>query len=116
MLYWRGWILWPVIDREKQSYCYTFELQWFSIHFRKEIQTEEYCVIYNHNDSDNNKSRKIFINQSLCPYYRNLYVLVKDLSNEGLIDSSWILNGTIKIRESSQSKPVSITHESDLLF
>ena len=50
------------------------------------------------------------------PYYRRLYGLVEDLSNEGLIDSFWILNGTIEIRESSQSKPVSITHESDLQF
>ena len=42
--------------------------------------------------------------------------MVKDLNNEGLIDSFWITNGTIKIRESSQSKPISITHESDLHF
>ena len=40
--------------------------------------------------------------------------MVKDLNNEDLIDSFWITNGTIKIRESSQSKPISITHESDL--
>ena len=42
--------------------------------------------------------------------------LVKDLNNEGLIDSFWITNGTIQIRESSQSKPISINHESDLHF
>ena len=42
--------------------------------------------------------------------------MVKDLNNESLIDSFWITNGTIKIRESSQSKPISITHESDLHF
>ena len=70
---------------------------------------------YNH-ESDSSSSRKIFINQSLCSYYRKLYGLVKALSNEDLIDSFWISNGTIKIRESSQSKPVSITHESDLQF
>ena len=64
----------------------------------------------------NSNSRKIFINQSLCPYYRRLYGLVKDLSNKGLIDSFWISNGTINLRESSRSKPVSITHESDLQF
>ena len=63
-------------------------------------------ALYNHDESEDSNSRKIFINQSLCPY----------LSNEGLIDSFWISNGTIKIRESSQSKPVSITHESDLQF
>ena len=71
-------------------------------------------ALYNHDERENSNSRKIFINQSFCPYYRKLCGLLKDLSNEGLIDSFWIWNGTIKIRESSQSEPVSITHESDL--
>ena len=71
--------------------------------------------LYDDNNDTNNK-RKIFINQSLCPYYRKLYGVVKDLNNEGLIDSFWITNGTIKIRECSQSKPISITYESDLQF
>ena len=44
------------------------------------------------------------------------YGMVKDLSNEGLIDSLWIANGTIKIWESIQSKPISITNESNLQF
>ena len=44
-------------------------------------------ALYNHDESENSNSRKIFINQSFCPYYRKLYGLVKDLSNEGLIDS-----------------------------
>ena len=57
--------------------------------------------LYDDNTDTNNK-RKIFINQSLCPYYRKLYGMVKDLNNEGLIDSFWITNGTTKIRESSQ--------------
>ena len=38
------------------------------------------------------------------------------MNNEGLIDSFWKLNGNIKIRESCQPKPASITHESDLQF
>ena len=73
-------------------------------------------ALYNHDESENSNSRKIFINQSFCLYYRKLYGLVMDLSNEGLTDSFWISNGTIKIWESSQSKPISITHESDLQF
>ena len=40
--------------------------------------------------------------------------MMKDLNNEGLIDSFSITNGAIKTRESGQSKPISITHESDL--
>ena len=71
--------------------------------------------LYDDNTDTYNK-RKIFINQSLCPYYRKLYGMVKDLNNEGLIDSFWIANGTIKFRESSGSKPISITYESDLQF
>ena len=32
-------------------------------------------------NTDNNNKRKIFINQSLFPYYRKLYGMVKDLNN-----------------------------------
>ena len=71
--------------------------------------------LYDDNTDTNNK-KNIFINQSLCSYYRKLYGMVKDLNNEGSIDSFWITNGTIKIRESSQSKPISVTHESYLYF
>ena len=44
-------------------------------------------MLYNHDESENSNSRKISINESLFPYYRKLYGIVKDLSNEGLIDS-----------------------------
>ena len=71
--------------------------------------------LYDDNIDTNNK-RKIFINQSLSLYYRTLYGMVKDLNNECLIDSFRIANGTIKIRESSQCKSISVTHESDLHF
>ena len=54
--------------------------------------------------------------KSLCAYYSRLYDMGKDLNNEGLIDYFWIANGTIKIRESNRSKPISTTHESDLQF
>ena len=33
------------------------------------------------------KKPKISLNQSLCPYYRMLYVSVKELARESLIDS-----------------------------
>ena len=70
-------------------------------------------------DDDNtgtNNKKKFFVNQSLSPHCRNLYGMVKDLNNEGLIGSFWITNGTIKIKESSRSKLISITHESYLQF
>ena len=73
--------------------------------------------LYDDDNTDTNNRIKIFISQSpFCPYYRKLYVMVNDLNNEGLIDSFWIANGTIKVRESSRSKPISIIHESDLKF
>ena len=73
-------------------------------------------ALYNDDGGKNSNSRKIFINHSFFQYYRWAYGLVKDLSKEGLIDPFGILNSTIKIREPSQSKPVSITHEYDLQF
>ena len=83
--------------------------------FLKEKHKLRSIYLYDDNTDTNNK-RKNVINQSLYLYYRKLYGMVKDLNNEGLINSFWITNGTIKIRESSQSKPVTITHESDLLL
>ena len=62
------------------------------------------------------KEKSSLINQSLCPYYEKLYGMVKDLNNEGFIDSFRTANRTIKIRESSRYKSISITHESDLQF
>ena len=67
-------------------------------------------------DTDTNNKRKIFVNQSLFPNYMKIYGMENDSNNEGLIDSFWIANGTVKIRESSRSNPISITHESDLHF
>ena len=61
--------------------------------------------LHDDDNTDINNKRKIFINQSFCLYYRKPYGMVKDLNNEGLMDSFWITNGTIKIRESNQSKP-----------
>ena len=49
---------------------------------------------------------QIFINQSIWPYYRKPYALIKDLNNKSLIDSCWILNGTMKIMESNQLKTI----------
>ena len=60
------------------------------------------------------KKLKLFLNQSLCPYYRMLYGRVKELAREGLINLFWISNETITMKELSKSKPVSITHLSDL--
>ena len=36
------------------------------------------------------KKTKLFLNQSLWPYYRMLYGRVKELAREGLVASFWI--------------------------
>ena len=41
---------------------------------------------------------------------------MKDLNHEGLTYLFWIVNGTVKIRKSSQTKPISVTHEFDPQF
>ena len=43
-----------------------------------------------------------------------LYGRVKELARDGLVDSFWISNGTFKMKELSESQPVSITHLIDL--
>ena len=121
MSYWRRWILW--LSKAKQSRLGKTNRVIVKLLNRKDSQylfEKKYklrnIALYNHDESENSNSKKILINQSLCPYYRKLYGLVKNLSNEGLIDSFWKSNGIIKISESSRSKPVSVTHESDLQF
>lgn len=45
------------------------------------------------------KNIKILSNQGLCPYYRILYGRVKDLAREGVVDSFYISNETIKMKQ-----------------
>ena len=86
----------------------------------KNVLEEKYKLksinIYVDDNTDRNDRRKICINQRLCTYYRKLYSMVKNLNNEGLIDTFWITDDAIKTRESSQSKSTSINFESDLPF
>ena len=56
---------------------------------------------------------KIFINQSLCPYYRILWSKCKKLHSLDKIHTFYVSNGTIKIKISENSQPISITDTSD---
>ena len=67
-------------------------------------------------EGDLSRKRKIFISQDLSPYYRYLYVLVKEKKAEGLIFDFWIFNGTIRMRELQDSRVINITHESDTWY
>ena len=56
---------------------------------------------------------KIFINQSLCPYYMVLWSKSKKLSNLGKIHNFYFSNGIIKIKVDENSQPISISHSCD---
>ena len=56
---------------------------------------------------------KVFINHSLCPYYRVLWSKSKVLLNMGKINRLMISNGTVKVKISEISAPISITHADD---
>ena len=55
---------------------------------------------------------KIFINQSLCPYYKSLWSKSKRLHAIKQIHSYNVSNGTVKINLEEKSRPISITHKS----
>ena len=60
-----------------------------------------------YNDLDNTK---IFINQSLCPYYKLLWSKSKRLHAMKQIHSYYISNGTVKVKIEENDQPTSITH------
>ena len=56
---------------------------------------------------------KIFINSSLYAYYKTLWSISKKLLTLEKINSFYISNGTIRIKISENSSPLSITHVDD---
>ena len=56
---------------------------------------------------------KLFINRSLCPYYKMLWSKSKKLHSLGKIHSFFISGDTIKIRVNENSSPSSIAHADD---
>ena len=57
-------------------------------------------------DLDLPRGTKIYINQSLCSYYRILWSKVKKLQNIGSIDHFYNSSGTIKIKVTENSSPI----------
>ena len=57
---------------------------------------------------------KVFINESLCGYYKLLWSKCKKLFLEKKVASFWVTNGTVKIKLLNDQIH-SITHEADLL-
>ena len=56
---------------------------------------------------------KVFINRSLCPYYRVLWSKSKVLLNMGKTNRLMVSSGTVKVKISEISAPISITHADD---
>ena len=56
---------------------------------------------------------KLFINRSLCPYYKVLWSKSRKLHSFGKIFSLYIFSDTIKIKVCENSSPLSITHVDD---
>ena len=56
---------------------------------------------------------KVFINHSLCPYYRVLWSKSKVLLNMGKINRLMVSNGTVKVKIINITAPISITHADD---
>ena len=63
----------------------------------------------NVNVSDKNVGEKVYIY-----IYQSVYGQVKGWYNEGLFDDFCVTNGTIWIKEYEYSKPMDVTHMSDL--
>ena len=58
-------------------------------------------------------SSSIFVNPSLCPYYRMLWSKSKRLLDLGKINNFFVSSGKIKIRLQENSKPLVTTHVED---
>ena len=59
------------------------------------------------------ESNKIYVNESLCPYYRVLWAKSKKLHQLEKIFSFNASNGSIKIKINENDNGITITHTSD---
>ena len=56
----------------------------------------------------------VYINDSLCTYYKMLWRKCKSLQMNKLIHSFWVTNGSIRLRTAENGRTNVITHLSDL--
>lgn len=59
------------------------------------------------------EKNKIYVNESLCPYYRVLWAKCKKLHHLQKIFSFYTSNGSVKIKINENDKGITITHTAD---
>ena len=59
-------------------------------------------------------SQPVFVNDSLCKYYKFLWSKCKKLLNGRFMQGFWISNGTLRIKLNESSPPKSVLHLVDL--
>ena len=62
-----------------------------------------------------NSRSYVYITNSLCTYYRFLWVKCKDLQRKGLINEVFRLGAFATIKVRKNHPPIKIFHENDLL-
>lgn len=68
----------------------------------------------NNNDLNVNP-KKVYINESLCPYYRKLLGKCNALFKLGKLANFYTINGTLTIKLTTDKDPITITHLNDLV-
>ena len=63
-----------------------------------------------------NINNKVYVNPSLCPYYRYLWGRCKDLQRRKMIHHVFYLGSVVAIKLTDQSLPLKIYHDSDILY
>ena len=64
---------------------------------------------------DINSKNKVFVTNSLCPYYCFLWGKCKDLQRKGRISQVFCLGAVVTIRVTENSPAIKILHERDLM-
>ena len=61
-----------------------------------------------------NDGSRVYINESLCPYYRGLWGKCKGLLQDKVKAYFYTINAILRVKKSEQDKPIIITHDEDL--
>ena len=63
-----------------------------------------------------NINNKVYVNPSLCPYYRYLWGRCKDLQRRKMMHHVFCLGSVVAIKLTDQSLPLKIYHDSDIPY